>query len=317
MTEHVHTNGFVAPPSTGPAAAPNVPGQNAAPAPAPSGSGDPIVGANQQPGWVQNPGQGTPAPVQQPQPQAPAQAAQPDMTQVVALLQQALGNQGVPAADQVPGTPDPVRPSWMHQSANEYDVSKIDDPIIKSMATVLQTAGKDLDLDRVLGRALTHGDYTLIDTAYLYEKGGAQAMQLAEIAKGIVQAVNAKAEAVTKGVHDLAGGEANWHSSVQVFNQAAPQELRVTVSRMLDSADPGLINAGAKIVAEFGKASGKLPQPGTLLQNGTAAPAGANGLSRAQFQEELRKLDQNKPGFIEARQALFARRSLGKRTGLN
>lgn len=320
---HVPTNGFNAPPAAGPAPVPQVPNQGFQVPPAGDpprmpnqGNGNPIAAPNQNPGWVQNPGQ-------QPQQQQPAQqpaAQQPaDLNNVVALLQAALAGQQ-PAAQQAPATQQPqadaIRPNWMQSSANEFDVNSINDPIIKSMATVLQTAGKDLDLDRVLGKALAFGDPALVDLAYLRDAGGPQAAQLGEIAKGIVQAVNAKAEAVTNEVYNSVGGEAVWHSSVAAFNQSAPHELKVTVAQMLDSTNENFIKAGAKIVAEFGRSSGLIPQQGAPLLNSASAGVQGQGLSREQFQAELRKIDSNSPGFEQAREALFARRALGKRAGL-
>ena len=319
---HVPTNGFNAPPAAGPAPTPTVPNQGFQVPPAGdpprmpnSGNGNPIVAPNQQPGWVQNPGQ---QPQQQTQQPAPQNQQPADLSNVVALLQAALAGQQAPAQQAPVQQPaaDAVRPNWMQSSANEFDVNQINDPIIKSMATVLQTAGKDLDLDRVLGKALSFGDPALVDVAYLRDAGGPQAAQLAEIAKGIVQAVNAKAEAVTNEVYASVGGEAVWHSSVAAFNQSAPHELKVTVAQMLDSTNENFIKAGAKIVAEFGRNSGLIPQQGTPLLNSAPAGVQGHGLTREQFQAELRKIDQNAPGFEQAREALFARRALGKRSGL-
>ena len=316
---HVPTNGFNAPPAAGPAPTPQVPNQGFQVPPAGDPprmpNGNPIAAPNQQPGWVQNPGQQPQQQTQQPatQNQQPA-----DLSNVVALLQAALAGQQAPAQQAPAQRPaaDAVRPNWMQSSANEFDVKQINDPIIKSMATVLQTAGKDLDLDRVLGKALSFGDPALVDVAYLRDAGGPQAAQLAEIAKGIVQAVNAKAEAVTNEVYASVGGEAVWHSSVAAFNQSAPHELKVTVAQMLDSTNENFIKAGAKIVAEFGRNSGLIPQQGAPLLNSASAGVQGQGLTREQFQAELRKIDSNSPGFEQAREALFARRALGKRSGL-
>ena len=320
---HVPTDGFNAPPAAGPAPVPQVPNQGFQVPPAGDpprmpnqGNGNPIVAPNQNPGWVQNPGQ---QPQQQPAQQPAAQQQPADLNNVVALLQAALAGQQ-PAAQQAPAAQQPqadaIRPNWMQTSANEFDVHSINDPIIKSMATVLQTAGKDLDLDRVLGKALAFGDPALVDLAYLRDAGGPQAAQLGEISKGIVQAVNAKAEAVTNEVYNSVGGEAVWHSSVAAFNQSAPHELKVTVAQMLDSTNENFIKAGAKIVAEFGRSSGLIPQQGAPLLNSASAGVQGQGLSREQFQAELRKIDSNSPGFEQAREALFARRALGKRAGL-
>ena len=267
---------------------------------------------------VQRPVQQAQQPAQAPaEPQAPA-AGQPSLDNIVALLQQALGPQQAaaqPAAQPAAQVPD-GNPTWAQGKLGEFDTSKIEDPIIRSMANVMQAAGKDLDLDRVLGKALAHGDVGLIDAAYLQEKAGANAANLLEIARGIVQAVEAKSTAITQSVYAAVGGEAQWSTSVAAFNKAAPEALRVTVAQMLDSTNEKAIMAGAKIVAEFGKASGLLPQAAGLVNTAAGAANAAQGLSKAQFQEELRKLDPNARDYEQSRQALFTRRSLGKSVGL-
>jgi len=315
MAEQVATNGFIAPPP--------VPGAPAVAAPAPTvqsfppvppvpGSGTPVQLPGQQPGYLhlqpQAPGAAPAAP-------APAPAAQ-DLNGIVAMLQQALGQQPGAQPPAAPAPPDAGKPAWMQSTVAEFNVDTIQDPILKSMATTMQLVGKDLDLDRVLGRALAHGDENLIDLAYLQEKGGANAANLAQIAKGIVQSVNAKAEAVTREVHGIAGGEAQWNQATAVFNQAAPQELKLVVKQMLDSTNDQFIKAGAKIVAEFGRSSGMIPQIGAPTLGAATSGLNAQGLSKAAFQLELQKLDQNSPDYQSARESLYTRRSLGKRAGL-
>lgn len=267
--------------------------------------------SGQTPGWVPNRGQDQSQ--EQPKPQqqqtTPAKA---DGLDLAAILQAALGK---PAEQQ---NPAPVaKPDWMPDSVNQFNVDEIDDPIIKSMASVLKVAGDGLDLDRVLGNALALGDPNLVDVAYIAEKGGANAQQIAAIAKGIVDAVNAKSQAITNEIHALAGGEAQWAQSAAVFNQAAPEELKLVVKAMLDSTNSQKIKAGAKIVTEFGRASGQLPKAGAnLLNSASAGMANANGLSAAAFKAEIAKLDPQKPDYLEARNDLFQRRAVGKRNGL-
>lgn len=264
----------------------------------------------QRPGFVPTPGQGQ-APSEQEKPAQQAQA-QPQGLDIAAILQAALGaKEAAPAEVQ-----NVERPAWLPESVNTFDVDSIDDPIIKSMASVLKVAGDGLDLDRVLGNALALGDPNLVDVAYIAEKGGKNAQQIAEIAKGIVNAVNAKSESITSEIHALAGGAAQWGQSAAVFNKNAPETLRTVVKTLLDSTDVEKIKAGAKIVNEFGRASGQLPQQGASLLNGASAAAGANGLSAAAFKAEIAKLDSQKPDFQEAREALFVRRAIGKRAGL-
>lgn len=200
-------------------------------------------------------------------------------------------------------------------SLNGYDVNSIDDPIIKSMATVMQTVGKGVDMDRAIGKAIEDGRTDLIDVAYLREVGGANAQDLITIATGLVNAVAAKSASVSNEVHALAGGQANWDAGVAVFNQAAPSELRLVVAQMLDSGKEQLIKAGAKMVVEFSKNSGKLPTVNPLLQSGASAPAAAQALDKVAFQTELRKLDPNSRDFQSQREQLFARRQLGRQLG--
>lgn len=199
---------------------------------------------------------------------------------------------------------------------NKFDVAGIDDPILRSMATVMQTVGKGVDLDRVLGKAIESGRVDLVDSAYLRDVGGENAEQLITIAQGLVQAIEAKANAVTASVHALAGGEAGWSNSVAAFNTNAPQELRMVVAQMLDSKKDNMIQAGAKLVLEFSKASGTLPNINPGLRAGAAGAPQGQALDKEGFQDALRKLNPNDRSFNNARQDLFSRRALGRQMGL-
>lgn len=245
-------------------------------------------------------------------PAAPSTGTSPDMAAAIAALTAALG------AAKAPETPDgEVGTSPAPEKfgdLNTLDTSTLDDPIIRSMATVMQTVGKDLDLNRAIGNALDRGDARLIDTAYLREKGGANAEQLITIAKGIVEAVEAKGNAITAEIHALAGGEAGWTASVAAFNSTAPQELRLVVAQMLDSNKPDIIKAGAKLVTQFGNGSGLIPNSNPQLTAGAGANAAA-ALTKEGFQAELRKLDPNSREFNTQRSELFARRALGRKLG--
>lgn len=291
MTQAVPTNGFVAPPTN----------------PTPQ-----IQPADAVPGFaVPKPTQQEPAAPNQPEPQAT-----PDLAAALAALTAAMQAQApVPAAAPAPADQVHEEVGGLPESLNDFDVSSIDDPIIRSMATVMQTVGKGLDFDRVLGRALEEGRVDLIDTAYLTEKGGANAKELLTIATGIVQAVAAKGEALAQSVHKLAGGAEQWSAGVAVFNQKAPQELRLVVAQMLDSGKDNLINAGAKLIVEFSKNSGALPQSNPLISQGAAASNAAQALSREEFMREHAKLDKSSRDYATQRNELFARRALGKQLG--
>lgn len=254
-----------------------------------------------------------PPPVNAPAPDAATAAAAPapaGLDAAIAAMTAAIQSI-TPATPAAPTAGEPAVESGL----NGYDVNSIEDPIIKSMATVMQTVGKGVDMDRAIGKAIEDGRTDLIDVAYLREVGGANAQDLITIATGLVNAVAAKSASVSNEVHTLAGGQANWDAGVAVFNQAAPSELRLVVAQMLDSGKEQLIKAGAKMVVEFSKNSGKLPSINPLLQSGASAPAAAQALDKVAFQTELRKLDPNSRDFQSQREQLFARRQLGRQLG--
>ena len=280
MTTAVPTEGFNAPPAGG----------------APNGNPIPIPPQVTAPAPYATPAAAAPAP-------AGLDAAIAAMTAAIQSI--------TPATTAAQAAVEPA----VESSLNGYDVNSIEDPIIKSMATVMQTVGKGVDMDRAIGKAIEDGRTDLIDVAYLREVGGANAQDLITIATGLVNAVAAKSASVSNEVHALAGGQANWDAGVAVFNQVAPQELRIVVAQMLDSGKEQLIKAGAKMVVEFSKNSGKLPNVNPLLQSGASAPAAAQALDKVAFQTELRKLDPNARDFQSQREQLFARRQLGRQLG--
>lgn len=272
----------------------------------PAGSSEPHKYPGQVPGYVRRDGNAGEKQVADTADKATPEL--PEGIDIAALVAAALGKK----EESKPGT---EKPGWVPPKLSEFDIDSIDDPIIKSMATVLKVAAKDMDLDRVLGNALAHGDPNLIDVAYIAEKGGANAQQLLEISRGIIQAIEAKSNAITAEVHAMVGGAEVWSRSAAVFNQMAPEALRMTVKNMLDSTNSEYIKAGAKIVAEFGKQSGVVSIPGATVQT-AGARAAAQGLSAQQFKAELFKLNPNAPGYLEARNELFQRRAIGKRAGM-
>lgn len=261
-------------------------------APAQSGSqpGQPTPHVGMVPGWV-NP--------QQQQGVSPNQGPPP--TQPAVTPPQSTPQQGQPRTDYVP---------------SYDDIGKIDDPVVRSMALMFQTVGNGLDADRVLGNALRYGDPDLIDVAYINDKGGANARNLIEMARGIVEGVTKQAQAFETSVYNTVGGKGNWDVLVGVFNSKAPTEVRATVARMLDSKDALLIKQGAAMVAEYGKSSGLIPQQGTQFGASAMAPTNSGGLTKAAFQAALRQLDQRSPDYESKASALMQQRALGKQQGL-
>lgn len=219
-----------------------------------------------------------------------------------------------PAPAPAPAAPVALSPAAAISTPQE--LSTATDPVLTSMTALLTTSAVGLDLTRAIGNALTHGNAALIDKAYIAEKGGAQAAHLIAIAEGIVARVEAQATEGAAAVHSIAGGEQNWNTAAALFNATAPAHQKLVIKQLLDSGNRESINAAAQTVIDFATASGKLPQAPGLIQAGAAGGGAAQGLSKLDFQAELRKLNAQAPGFEQARADLFTRRSLGKQIGL-
>lgn len=208
--------------------------------------------------------------------------------------------------------PDVAPESSLNSSAA---LDEITDPVLKSMASVMRSVAKGVDLDRVFAKALQTGDAQFLDVAYLREKAGASAEDLILIATGIVEAVQAKASAAQNAIHTLAGGQANWNACTAAFNKDAPAELRLTINQMINSGIEAHINAGAKMVVDFAKKGGFVPTPAGLLQVNDTAVSNAQALTKAEFQSALQALDPNDKQYTANREGLYARRSLGRQLG--
>jgi hypothetical protein len=131
----------------------------------------------------------------------------------------------------------------------------------------------------------------------------------------MVEAINSKALGVEQEVHAMAGSQANWDACTAAFNQKAAPELKAVIATMLDSNKEAQIKAAAKLVVEFAKSTGYVPTGAGLISNGGAAPLTGQGLSKAEFQEELRKLVPSARDYEQRRGDLYARRTAGKQAG--
>lgn len=198
---------------------------------------------------------------------------------------------------------------------NSLDPSTIDDPTLRSMAGAFKMLGAGLDFDRIFAKAIDAGDPKLLDIAYLREKAGANADGLVGLAESIVNFTSQQATAQQSAVHAMAGGEAQWVAAITAFNAKAPAEYKLAVQQLIDSGKKSNIEAGAKLVVQYALGQGYVPTPAGLLNAGAGSPTG-NGLSKADFQTELQKLNPNARDHNEQRANLFARRTLGRQTGL-
>lgn len=191
------------------------------------------------------------------------------------------------------------------------------DPYISATFDLFSVAAPGVDLARALGNAIDRGDPSLIDAAYLQEKGGAQAAKLIEIAKGLVTHVTAAAERVVTDIYAAAGGEAQWGVAAAAFNAQAPQYLKEFVGASLDSANPAKIKSAVDSVLDFVSKTGALPvAPQGHVRAGGGTPDASLGLSKAQYQAERLKLNSRDRDYADKERELTARRQLGKKAGL-
>lgn len=190
------------------------------------------------------------------------------------------------------------------------------DPYISATFDLFSVAAPGVDLARALGNAIDRGDPSLIDVAYLNEKGGAQAAKLVEIAKGLVTHVTAAAERVVTDIYAAAGGEAQWGVAAAAFNAQAPQYLKEFVGASLDSANPAKIKSAVDSVLDFVKKNGSVPvAPQGHVRAGGGTPDASLGLSKAEYQAERLKLNPRDRDYADKERELTARRSLGKKSG--
>jgi len=199
-----------------------------------------------------------------------------------------------------------------------FDASAITasgDPVLTSLSEIFFQVGKGIDIERALGNALKYGNSALIDTAYINEKGGPQATQLATLAKAIVDRIQVQTTAASASVYETAGGQAQWDTAAAVFDKQAPKHLKMVIANMLDSGNSEAIKAAAQSVVDYVKQSGSVVNPAQLINAGATSANAGQALSKSEFQDAHAKLDVNGKNYLQERNALFARRQLGKQLG--
>lgn len=276
MAEHVAVDGMNIP---------NIPGATERQAPSQ---------ANMQPGWVPNPGT----------PDAPAQPAGLSAEDVKAQIAEAMAK-AAPQPAQVDTTPAPF----------DFAEDMGNDPVLASLNGILASTAPGLDLERAIGKALQYGRADLIDTAYLNEKGGANAAHLQTLAKAIVERVNEQAVGATQAVYAAAGGKAQWDAAAAVFDKSAPAHLKTVIAKLLDSGNRDGVEQASKAVLDYVRQGGLVPTKAGLVQAGGQNLGGGQAMGKAEFQAAHAKLDPNSRTYQQDRNALFARRAAGKQLG--
>lgn len=296
MTQTVATEGFAVPPTPpSAAAAQNIPRPPSTPSSEPTGYANHIA-AN------------TPS-------KADATPAGIDTAKYAEFLAWQASQAAQPAATPAEKAPEA---KVLTSPASAIDVvlsNGTSDPMLQSMTSIFMASAKGLDMQRALGNALTYGDSRLLDVAYIREVGKENADHLLTLAKGIVDRVESATTEVLDYAYKTAGGEAQWDAAAAAFNSKAPAHIKSVIKQMLDSGNADSIKAAMTSVIEYAKAGGLVPNPGSLVQSGAAAPASAQALSKADFQALHMKLDKNSRTYHAERDALLQRRALGKSLG--
>lgn len=222
----------------------------------------------------------------------------------------------VPQPVPVPQPPTPPKPGTSPATLGGYDTRDAD-PVVQSLLDAVSLAAPEVNLERALGKALQHGDPSLIDREYLKEAHPQGHAKLAKLAEQLVATVEHRAGELQKQVYAMVGGEQNWSNAVQVFNSKAPEAVRKAVASMLDSRNPEQILAGASMVQQYGQQAGYLAQTTpSPLGNGLPVAPVQTGLTYAQFKAELAKIDTRSGDYAGQWAALLQQRAQGKAMGM-
>lgn len=202
------------------------------------------------------------------------------------------------------------------QAAVSTDIQGTGDEVLDAMVQSVALAHPKLSIDRAVGEAVAYGDARFIDEAYIREVAGKDADRLIRIAKAAVSRVQETATQLKDAVFNTVGGEENWNTAVAAFNSAAPKELKSAVSTMLESGKTNQVKAAAQLVSQYAASGGFIRSGAKGGAPAFGAASGSQGLSKADFQTELGKLDRNARDFREKREDLFNRRTIGQKAGL-
>lgn len=242
------------------------------------------------------------------------------------LAYKASKNAPIPQAPAAPAAPAPAAPVFAtpaqaaqeaRDSAAVADAARAHDPVMDSMLTIFDNGAKGLDRSRALGNALSHGDPSLVDEAYIRENGGDNAEALIKVARSLVAHATAQVQEVSSAIVASAGGQEQWDAAAAAFNKSASPAMQAYVASEMESGNKARILAAAALVTEQARAAGLVVTPGQQYTPGGAAP-GANGsaISKAEFKSELAKLNRRDPNYQAQETALKDRRSRGMAQGL-
>jgi len=225
-----------------------------------------------------------------------------------------------PPADTTPPTP-PAPAAPPEGDAPPAPVAEV--PVIDTGNAVLDIAVKtfvastgttEADMERVLGKAIEHGDASLIDEAFIKERFGANAESALALARAVLDNHVQSSQQVINTVHTLAGGADQWKGAVAAFKQTATKAMQSAVLAMVESGDIATVKEAAEIVLGYNKQAGVTPIVNPTVRGG-ANPAASEGLSAAEFKSAIHKLNQNSRTYAADYNKLVQMRTVGKQLG--
>lgn len=191
------------------------------------------------------------------------------------------------------------------------------DPYLGATFSLFEVSAPDVDLTRAIGNAIDRSDASLIDRAYIREKGGAHAEKLIKAAEGLVDHIDRQVASVTTAIYGEAGGEQQFNLAVAAFNKHAPAYLRESVANGLNSYNRDKVLDATKGMLQFVKDGGYLvTNPQGHVRAGGGSPDSALAMTKAQYQEARRQLNMNDRNYAEKERELTARRQLGRNMGI-
>lgn len=179
---------------------------------------------------------------------------------------------------------------------------------------IKSTGATDADIQRACKNAIEYGDAALIDDAFLQERFKDRAGDARAIVEAVLEQSQQNRTSLISSVYEAAGGEESWKASLAVYKQHAPAGLQKALKLMFDSGDAASVKEAAALVVDFAKGSGVIPKVGTRQQAG-ASVAEASGLSKAEFQTALGKLNPSSRSYRDDYNKLVELRRVGQQIG--
>ncbi|BEQ12896.1 putative scaffolding protein [Pseudomonas phage Ep4] len=154
------------------------------------------------------------------------------------------------------------------------------------------TGASDADVQRACKNAIDYNDPSLIDDAFLKERFKDRADEARTIIEAVLEQSQIERQRTIDAVYSTAGGEEAWKQSLSVYKEHAPAGLQKALKMMFDSGDAASVKEAAEMVVDFAKGSGVITKSGTRMTAGSGTHD-VNGLSKAEFQTALSKLNQS------------------------